>query len=327
LTAGVPGGEAETVSSSLVLANLRGVDSHGVIRVPVYIEGIRRGLVKPKATVTVVRDHGSFGLIDGGNGLGIVAASTATDLALKKAKAGGVGVAVARNLGHVGMLAYYGEKIVRERSIGILCANGPAVVAPWGGGAKIFGTNPICLCFPIDDERSIMLDMATSATAHFKILMAAAKGEKILEGLALDKNRRPTTDAKAAWDGVMLPFGQFKGYGIMLATEVLSSALSSGLQGNDIILHGSTQGGFFVEAIDVSAFRPYEQYRSDMTRLAEKLKSCPPMEGFDEVLLPGEKEERERRRRSEDGIPIDPPTWQSLEKTAKELGVKMPELL
>ena len=131
--AGVPKSEAETVADHLVLANLRRVDSHGVIRIQFYLEGIEKGLVKHKTDIKIVKENSSTALVDGGGSLGIPVAAKATELAVEKAKSSGIGVVGARNLGHVGMLAYYTIKITKNRLLGFACANCPAIVAPWGG--------------------------------------------------------------------------------------------------------------------------------------------------------------------------------------------------
>jgi len=321
---GVPKEDAENIADHLILANLRGVDSHGIIRVPYYVEGIRQGLVQPSSEVRVVEESSNIALLDGGNGLGIPIATRATNLAIDKAKLTGVGVVGVRNLGHVGMLAYYLKRAIKHGFIGFACVNAPAVMIPWGGRENIFGTNPMCLGFPIDEENSIILDMATSGIARFKIMVAARRGKKIPEGVALDKQGKPTTDAKEALDGYLLPFGGYKGYGLVLAIEILTSALLGALQSKYIEVHPSTQGGFFITVIDIGRFRDYEEYKKDILHLISNLKSCPPMDGFTEVLLPGEIEEREAEKRRKEGIPIEEATWRELVKLAKELGVQLP---
>lgn len=324
--AGVPKNEAETVADHLVLANLRGVDSHGVIRIQFYLEGIERGLVKPKTDIRVVRESFSTALIDGGGGLGIPVAVKATELAVEKAKSSGIGVVGARNLGHVGMLAYYTIKIAKNRLLGFACANCPAIVAPWGGRERIFGTNPLSLGFPIDENKSIIMDMATSAMASFKIFLAKREGRKIPPDAALDKDGRPTTDPARALEGVLLPFGGHKGYAFSLAVEILSSALLGASLSKEIPLHASTQGGFLVTALNPTLFREtYEDYRRDILKIVETIKKSKPVEGVREVLLPGEPEEETFRKRLRDGVPLDPETWSKMLEVAEKLGVKPPQ--
>jgi LDH2 family malate/lactate/ureidoglycolate dehydrogenase len=321
---GVPKVDAENIADSLVLANLRGVDSHGIIRIPYYIEGIRKDFVRPRSDIRMVEESSSITLLDGGNGLGIPVAMKATDLAINKAKATGVGVVGAKNLGHVGMLAYYIKKVAGHGFIGFACVNAPAVMIPWGGRENLFGTNPMCVGFPMDEGSSIVLDMATSGIARFKIMVAALRGKEIPEGVALDKQGKPTTDAKEALEGFLLPFGGYKGYGLVLAIEVLSSALLGALQSKNIEKHPSTQGGLFIAVIDISRFREYEEYKKDVLHIIGNVKSSPPMDGFTEILIPGEIEEREAEKRMRDGIPIEDATWKELVKLAKELNIKPP---
>ncbi len=319
---GVPKKDAENIADNLVLANLRGVDSHGIIRIPYYAEGLRRSFVLPRSDIRVVEESPSITMLDGGNGLGIPVATKATDLAIDKAGATGVGVVGVRNLGHVGMLAYYMKKVIGHRFIGFACVNAPAVMIPWGGRENLFGTNPLCVGFPMDEGSSIILDMATSGMARFKIMVAALRDKEIPAGVALDKQGQPTTSPQEALEGFLLPFGGYKGYGLVLAIEVLTSALLGALQSKDIEVHPSTQGGFFISVIDISRFRDYREYKKDVLHLIGNVKSSPLADGFTEILLPGEIEEREAEERMRDGIPVEDATWQELISLAKELNIK-----
>jgi LDH2 family malate/lactate/ureidoglycolate dehydrogenase len=321
---GVPKGDADIIADHLVLANLRGVDSHGVIRIPVYIEGIKKGYVKSFSESRIIKESMATVLIDGGGGLGIPIATKATDLAIEKCRSVGLAAVGVRNLGHVGMLAYYTLKIAKNNLIGLVTANGPAIVVPWGGIEPIFGANPISIAFPTS-SKPIVIDMATSAMAHFKILLAALKNEKIPEGVALTKDGKPTTDPREAQ--LLLPFGGYKGYAIALTIEVLSSILIGGQLSKYIVLHGSTQGGFFVLAIDPTVFREYSEYLKDIDTLIKFIKSCKPAQGFNEVLLPGELEDKTFEERLRKGIPIDINTWKMLTEVAKELNIELPKTL
>ena len=326
--AGVPKSDAELLADHLVTASLRGVDSHGVIRVPYYVDGIKKGLVSPVTKITIIKETPISALIDGGKGLGIVVANEAMKMAIKKAKNSGVGLIGAKNLGHVGMLAYYTKKIAKEKLIGFAFANGPALVAPWGGAEKVFGTNPLSYAFPVDDKEPIVLDIATSAMASFKIKVAALRGEKIPEGVGLDPDGNPTTDpTKVFRVGTILPFGKHKGYGLSLLVELMSYVLTGALPSTKVPIHASVQGGFFIMAVDPTLFRSYEEYSKDVKELMEKIKSCKPAKGFDEVFLPGEIEDRTTKERLEKGIPIDKGTLKELEQVAKELNIRLPKPL
>lgn len=325
MRAGVPKAWAENVAEHLVLANLRGVDSHGVIRVPYYITGIRKGWIRSEVRIETLKETPITALIDGGGGLGIVVAAKATEIVIDKAKKNGVALVGARNLGHVGMLAYYTQRIADEALIGFACTNAPAAVAPWGGRERVFGTNPISLGFPVGEGKPIIIDMATSALAGFKILVMKLQNKKLPLGSALDKEGRVTTDPAEALRGVLLPFGKYKGYSLSLIVEILSSALVGGPTSKEVIPHASTQGGFLAAALDPSVFRAYDEYDVDMKKIIKAVTSCPPMEGVQRVLLPGEIEERTFQKRRKEGIPIDGETWEKLRKVAEELKVDLPK--
>jgi len=325
---GMPEEDTKIVADHLVTANLRGVDSHGIIRVPYYIDGVKKGLILPKSKITIVKESPVSALIDGGKGFCIVIGYKAMKMAIEKAKKSGVGIVGAKNLGHVGMLAYYTKKIAEEKLIGFAFANAVARVVPWGGAEKVFGTNPLSYAFPVDEREPVVFDIATSATAGFKVKLAALKGEKLPEGIALDKDGNPTTDPNKAFpDGAILPFGGHKGYGFSLLVELLTSSLIGGLPSTEIPHHVVVQGGFFVMAIDPTLFREYEEYTKDVQKLIQKIKNSKPAKGFKEVLLPGEIEERTAKERLEKGIPLDEGTLRELEQIAKELGIEPPRPL
>jgi LDH2 family malate/lactate/ureidoglycolate dehydrogenase len=324
---GTPKHQAEIIAEHLITANLRGVDSHGVIRIPYYIEGMNKGLIKAKAKIKVVKESSITALINGGKGLGIIVADKATEIAINKAKASNVGIVGAYNLGHVGMLAYYTKKIVKHKLIGFACANTAAIVAPYGGKERILGTNPLSIAFPVNEEKSIVIDMATCTMAAFKIHLAMREDKKIPFNVALDKEGKPTTDPKSALEGVLLPFGGYKGYALSLAIEILLSAFMGAPLSKNVFLHASTQGGFLVIALNTSIFRSYKEYKKDISQIINLLKNCKTIEGVEEVLLPGELEERTYNKRLEKGIPLDIETRNELLNIAKRFNITPPQNL
>jgi len=325
---GVPSKEAEVVSEHLVLADLRGVDSHGaLIRIPHYLRGIQKGLINPRPNVKLVKETASMALVDGDNCLGQVGAMRATDLAVEKAKVTGVGVVGARNINHVGILSHYALRAVGQGLFAMAFASSPPIVVPVGGKKPLLGTNPLCIGFPVDGKTSIVLDMATSVVAAGRIAVAAARGERIPEGLLLDEQGRPTTDPEAYLEGgMLLPFGGYKGYGLSLCIEALAGILIGAPYSIYIKPGWATQGGFIIEVLDIDAFRPYEAYKRDMLDFVKLVKSCPLAEGFDEILLPGELESREHEKRSREGIPVYKDQWDDLRKVSKDLGIELPIL-
>jgi LDH2 family malate/lactate/ureidoglycolate dehydrogenase len=325
---GAPRGDAEAVSEHLVLANLRGLDSHGAfIRLPGYLPDIEKGLINVRPNISIVKETGSTALLDGDNCLGQIAAMKATELAIEKAKAMGLGIVGARNINHVGFLAHYALEAVNHRLIGLACTSSFPYVVPWGGRKPVFGTNPLCIGFPIDGKKSIILDMATSSVSGGKIAVAAAKEQTIPKGWALDRNGKPITDPKKFLkEGMLLPFGRYKGYGLSLSVEVLAGILM-GSPNIDLRPSWAAQGGFLIEAIDVSIFRPYEDYQKDLFELVRVIKSCPLAEGFDRIMLPGELELEEYEKRSREGVPVYKESLEYLKKLSEELDIPPPVLV
>lgn len=326
--AGVPREDAEIVSEHLVKANLRGVDSHGVfVRIPHYISAIKQGIINPRPNINFVKDTLGTCLIDGDNGFGPIIAMKATEVAIKKAKSNGIGVVGVKNTSHVGMLARYTLKAVEEKTIGFAATSSPPIVVPWGGAKPVFGTNPFSIGFPVDENFSIIVDMATSTVAAGKIAVYASKGESIPSDWALDKNGKPTTDPKAFLEGgVLLPFGGYKGYSLCLSVEVLAGILIGAPFSHHIPKGWATQGGFLVEVVDIEHFRPYEDYKRDMLQLIEIIKSAQLAEGFREILLPGEPEHREYLKRQREGIPVYEDVWDNVKKVAEEYNIPLPKL-
>lgn len=315
--------DSEAVADHLVYANLRGVDSHGVVRVPYYLEGARRGDINKSPSLRVLVEKPSVIVVDGDRGLGQSVVKRVVELCVKRASASGAFTAFVRRVSHVGMLAYYALMATREGMAGLVAANSPSMVAPWGGAERLLGTNPICFFFPYRDEPFI-LDMATSRAASFKIAMARIRGGRIPEGWAVDEEGRPTTDPGKALRGALLPFGEHKGYGLALSVELLAGVLSGAMLSFDIPYSEYTQGGVFIQLYDVGSIRGYEGYEAEYERLRRRVKSVRRLKGFDEVLLPGELEHRVFKERSEKGVPIDEVVWNRLAEVSKRYGVSMP---
>ncbi len=313
--------DAEGIADHLVLANLRGVDSHGVARIPFYLDGIKSGEVNVKPKITTLTDSGSIALIDGDYCLGQVAGKAATELAIKKASIYGIGAVGVKRTSHVGMLAYYGIMIANMRMNGLVVTNSPPFMAAWGGKRPVFGTNPLCISFPYGKADQIVLDMATSETAAFRIRSAAEKGESIPESWALDKEGNPTKDPRAALEGALLPFGGYKGYGLAVAIELLSSIIIGADWSSKVKMSFYTQGGFFVRALDIAHFRDYEGYLQDLEIVVHDIKTSGNQKSNNELFLPGEKESRLLKERTKSGIPIDNKLKDDLIRVSTELNV------
>lgn len=319
--AGLPETDADTVAAALVDANLRGIDSHGVTRVPIYVERLRRGLVDPKPDIRIVRDSGAALLVDGGNGMGAVVTTRAMALALERLQdVHSVSVAI-RNSNHYSAGAYYMTPALDRGAVGFLYANAPSTTAAWGGVRRFLGTNPYTFAAPAGRHGSLVLDMATSVVARGKIILAAQRGEDIPPGWAVDAQGVPTTDAGAALEGAVLPFGGPKGYGIAMMIEVLAGVLSGANIGpavGDLYENlDEPQGvGSFIHLVDVSAFLPREQFLERIESFIDAIKATGSHENGSEVLIPGELEARTAALRSRDGVPLSSDVVEALDQVA-----------
>jgi LDH2 family malate/lactate/ureidoglycolate dehydrogenase len=323
---GVKENDAKTIAESLVSANLRGVDSHGVARLPAYIERVAKGLIDPLGQIEVVREYGATALIDAHNNFGQIAAMRATHLVAEKARRFGVASVGVRNANHFGMTAHYALKLTEQKLIAMILSNGPPAIAPWGGKTPMIGTNPICMGFPADKNDSIILDMATSTVARGKIRLAALKKEKIPEGWAFDKEGNPTSDPVAALKGSLAPISGPKGYGLALSLDILGGLVT----GSNFLLDvkalddfsGFSGTGFFLEAINIESFVSYQEYLENITKYIKEVKGCPKRTGVNEIFLPGEIERREAERRRELGIPVSQEVLDELKKLAEKFGIE-----
>jgi LDH2 family malate/lactate/ureidoglycolate dehydrogenase len=318
---------AAAVAEALVLANLSGHDSHGVIRIPAYVDAVKGGRLDADAEPSIVRSKATTVLVDGKNGFGQVAARFATDQAVAKAKEYGAAAVGVVNCNHVGRVGEYPERAAREGVLLFatcgLVGGRYARTAPFGGRSGVLSTNPIAIGIPASARAPMIVDFATTVVAEGKVQVARAKGAELPPGAIMDKAGRPSVNPNDLYDGgTMLTFGGHKGFGLSL----VAAALSQGLTG-ELRLDGGPSGmGFFVWAVDTGAFTPTGDYGQRIDWMIEQVKAVPPADGFAEVLVPGEPELRERERRAAEGVPVAEATWEAIQTTARDLGVaeKMP---
>jgi LDH2 family malate/lactate/ureidoglycolate dehydrogenase len=327
--AGVPAPDAATVADSLVEADLRGVASHGTTRVGIYLERLQAGLIDPRPTMAAVRETPTTLLLDGGNGLGPVVGIRAMDEAIRRAEAYGTAWVSVRNSNHFGAAAYYVQRAVAKGCVGLALTNAPATMALWGGRTPFLGTNPFAMGVPAGAERPIVVDMATSVAARGKIILAAKKGEPIPEGLAVDPDGRPTTNAQAGLDGAMLPFGQHKGYGIALLIEMLSGVLAGATVAPNVgNLYDNPTGvqnvGHGFGAIRVDALAPSEEFAARMDALIREVRQSPRGAGVPRIYLPGEIEFELAERNRREGLLLAEPTVKELAALGARFGVPCP---
>jgi LDH2 family malate/lactate/ureidoglycolate dehydrogenase len=336
---GVPAADARVTTEVLVLADLRGIDSHGVARLQRYVTGLREGYMKPTDHSTIVRETKATALIDGGQSLGQVVGRKGMELAIKKAKDTAVGMVVVRNSNHYGIAGYYSLMALEHGLIGISMTNAAPLVVPTFGRIAILGTNPISLTAPAMKERAFVLDMATSVVPRGKVEVYNRLGKPMPNGWAVDESGKSSTDSAKVLNalarrlgGGLLPLGgegeEFsghKGYGLALMVDVLCGVLPGAATGLQVYADETKPDvGHFFMAIDPAAFRPLDEFRRDMDRLAQELKDSPKAEGQPRIYVHGEKSYARMEKYRREGIPLGPKVVENLKQIGVELKVPWP---
>jgi uncharacterized oxidoreductase len=321
----VPRADAAWIATMLVRANLRGHDSHGVIRIPQYCASIKAGHLNPTPAIRVVTDTATLAIVDGDQGFGQIVARRGIALAIDKARAQGLAAVALRRTSHVGRLADYAELAAAEGLIGLLWANAKhgLNVAPWGGAARRLGTNPHAIAVPGPRGAVVMShDFATSVWAEGKLRVKFNRGESVPDGIMLNGRGEPSTDPQEYYRdpvGSLLTSGQHKGYGLSLAVEILGGILSG--TGAASAESGVFANGTLMICLDPSRFLPRTDFDAQVAALLDWVRSAPLAAGAKEVLVPGEPEARMERERRASGIPIEDTTWSQITACATEVGV------
>jgi hydroxycarboxylate dehydrogenase B len=322
--AGAPADEAALTADHLVTSSLMGCDSHGIMRIPEYLDQVAAGTIVPGAPAVIDRRSGTTALVDCGRNFGPVGATRAMEVAIAIAGESGMACVTTHRCNHVARLGAYVQQAAECGLIGIATCNSPGgshFVIPWGGKEGRLATNPIAYGVPTGGD-PIVADFATSVAPEGKVRWYRNSGLPLPLGWIQDADGRPSTDANAFYGpprGGLLPLGGpvgYKGFALGLLVEILGSALA-GIGSADPSIIGN--GVCFI-AIDPARFVPLDRFRSLMDDLSAYVKSSPPAEGVGEVLMPGEKEFRTRRTRLEQGIPVDDATREALRKHAMRLG-------
>ncbi|MCZ6675748.1 MAG: Ldh family oxidoreductase [Candidatus Poribacteria bacterium] len=323
---GMPPEDAETEAEVLVWANLRGVDSHGVLRIPWYVELVNRGEMNPTPNIEVLKETPATLFIEADRAFGPVVTNFAMRRVMEKASGIGVGWALIRNLTHQGAMAYYTLMAAKNDMAGIALVCSPPNMAPHGARAAGVHNSPISIAVPAMHRQPLVLDMATSVAAGGKLRLAVDKGIPIPAGWALDKDGNSTTDANLA--EILMPAGGPKGSGLALMFECLSSIMA----GNPLVapvLTDKEKGdrhhqNSVVAAIDIGAFTDVAGYKAHIDNVIDAIKALPTAEGFDEVFVPGEPENRCYADRSRHGIPLPEGTVRNLRDVAERFEVELP---
>jgi LDH2 family malate/lactate/ureidoglycolate dehydrogenase len=326
LRVGLPPEGAAVEAEVLVWANLRGVDSHGVLRIPWYVECVDAGQMNPRPAIQVLMETPATLVIDADRAFGPVVTTFAMERVMEKARTVGLGWAFLRDTTHQGAMGYYPLMAAKEGMAGLAFVCSPPNMAPYGARAAGVHNSPIAIAVPGKRHPPLVLDMATSIAAGGKLRLAIDKGIPIPDGWALDRDGHPTTDPRQAT--ILMPSGGSKGSGLALMFECLSSLMV----GNPLLLPAllaepsdrrHIQNGV-VAAIDIGAFTDVERYKGEIDRLILALKALPRAAGTDEILVPGEPEERAYEDRVRHGIPIPEGTVRNLRTVAERFGVPLP---
>ncbi|MGO9628919.1 MAG: Ldh family oxidoreductase [Xanthobacteraceae bacterium] len=319
--------DAAIVADGLVWANLRGVDGHGVSRLPFYLRMIERGEIDVTARPLLAQDRAATFVMDGGHGFGPVAMMGAIAIAAERAAKAGVCFGLVRETTHTGAIGRYVQWMAQRGCAAMIMGAGPAFVAYHGARVASLGTSPIAIAVPSGDG-AIVLDMATSAISNGTILQARATGASLPPNSALTKEGEPTTDPSRA--DILLPLGGAKGSGLGFMFEMLASVLAAApIQARALgpERRKSLSQNIAILAVDVAAFRPVADFTQDADALAAAIKSLPRQPGFDEIRLPGERAARTEVARRTSGIPILAKLWEELAAIAAANDVEMPATL
>lgn len=319
---GVSKEKASFLVKTLVEANLAGHDSHGVHYYLAYSDRIKKGHIKIDLVPEIVKETPASALIDGKWTMGQITAMKLTEVAVKKAKESMMAGVGAFNCNHIGRLGYYTEWAAKHDIIANMYVNvGNRSVAVHAGLGRAFGTNPYSISVPTGIEIPFLVDYASSVVAAGKISVARAKKEKIPKHWTRDKYGRVTDDPNDFFDdGWQLPFGEYKGYGIQLASELLGAVLTGSRSGQDPPVDPPSSNGVFMIAINPEAFIGLDEFKKKTGEILNKIKKLPAVSG-ERILVPGEPEKETKEYRSKNGIELPDTTWNSIVALCKELGV------
>ncbi|MCH2171410.1 Ldh family oxidoreductase [Myxococcota bacterium] len=325
---GVPAPDAATVAACMVDADLRGIDSHGAHLLDLYLTRLEAGQLQAITRTRIVRDEGPFLHLDGGLGLGQVTGRIALEQAIERAREHGFAAVSVRETSHLGALGYYTRRAAEQGLFSMLFQNGPPFVPAFGGMTGLFSTNPISYAVPAGNEPPIVYDVATTAVAGNKLLLARRKGDTTIpSGWANDAQGHPTTDPQAASMNHLQWFGGHKGFGIGLLVEVLSGVLTGSCYA---LTHDSDSPvtgfervakGYLLLTMDVERFMPAAQFRSRVDDLIGQVRRSETAPGFERVMVPGEPEHLRMLERRRDGIPLPSALIEDLDRCGAAAGL------
>lgn len=320
--------DAQLVTNTMLVADSRGIHSHGFLRLPIYIERIQKGFINVNADVETIKDSHSLTLMAGNFGAGQVVGKKAMENSIKKAKESGLGLTLVKDSNHFGIAAYYAFLATQQNMIGVVISNVEPLMPAIGGAEKVIGNNPIAIAAPNSEGKDpIVLDMALSNVPLGKILVASTNGDSIPHGWGVDKNGEPTEDPNDVLNGGFLfPVGGPKGFGLALLAEILTGVLSGGQFSKTIPsmydLKEKQSISYFMLAIDISFFLSDDEYSSRVTDITSFVKDSKKAPGVDQTFLPGEIEFMREKENQKKGVPIDKKVLNELHSLAEKLNIE-----
>lgn len=327
---GVNQGDASIASESLIQANLEGVNSHGISRLPIYLKRLGEGRINPNPAIDLDIKTNSLLMVNGDNGLGQVVGYHAIKKGIEMAKESGVVAIGVNNSNHFGTASFFCQLACKENLACIGLTNSPSAIAPWGGRRPFFGTNPIAFGFPTGNDTPVIIDLSTSIAARGKIILAAKQGNEIPSGWALDENGHSTTDPHQALNGSVLPLGGAKGSALALGVEILTGILAGAAFGphvNNIYDDGAEHAnvGHFFILLDIEKFMSVDLFTIYLNNLLTEMKELPKVPGIDEIRYPGERRKKESTFHFENGIPLSTVVKNELSELGLEQKINFPE--
>jgi len=319
---------AARMAELMAEADIGGQDGHGVFRLPQYIERIQAGGMSVDPDISIISERPATALLDGGNGPGHLVMARAADLAMEKARTCGIAWVGARYSNHAGPAFLYAQMPLARDMIGLYVAVGSANhMPPWGGTDLLLSTNPISVAIPSNRRPPVVLDMATTVAAYGKVKTAADRGETMPVGWMIDKLGEPLTDPTRSADGLLLPIGGPKGYGLSLIFGLLAGTLNGAAFGSDVVDFNAdakavTNTGQFIVALDIAAFADVDAFKSQVDAIWAEMKSSARLPDVEEIRLPGERLAATRAERRATGIPIPAALGGRLDALADSLGIE-----
>jgi len=332
MKAGVPAAEAKIIAHLLARSDLRGVETHGVMRLPIYIKRLQKGYVRKECQLTTVKDKGPTAFLEAKGSMGHIVAYRAMEKAISKAEQHGIGWVSVKDSGHFGVTGLFPMMALDKNFIGYVVSNSAPMMFPGGGCERIIGNNPMAYAIPADKYPPVVLDFSLGVVSSGKLILAHRKGEKIPLGWAVDKEGLPTEDPFEGYEGggSLMPVGGHKGYGMALVHEMLTAVLTGGkwtsriksLYEEDETGVQGTSHSFL--AIDPDCFIGRDEFKKEMDRYIRNIKESAKARNCEEILIPGEPELRTETDRMKNGIPLAAATMEELTVLGRSLGISLP---